>query len=83
MNGPSQAIRRGRVVALDEGGTNDQERRFLTSPQSRLVKVRTRGPRSEIPPSELQLVARYLERFFGFEAGSEEHLRAMLECFDL
>ncbi len=81
----SQAIRRGRVVALDEGGTNDQGAAVLTSPQSRLVKVRTRGPRSlsEIPPSELQLVARYLERFFGFEAGSEEHLRAMLECFDL
>jgi len=49
------------------------------------IKLRTRGPRSleEIPPSELQVVAKYLVERHGFSSGSDEHLRAILECFDL
>jgi len=49
------------------------------------IKLRTRGPRSfeEIPPSELQVVSRYLLERHGFSSGSDEHLRAVLECFDL
>jgi very-short-patch-repair endonuclease len=49
------------------------------------IKLRTRGPRSfeEIPPSELQVVARYLADRDGFRWGSDEHLRKVLESFDL
>jgi hypothetical protein len=49
------------------------------------IKLRTRGPRSfeEIPPSELQVVARYLLERHSCPSGSDEHLRAVLECFDL
>jgi len=49
------------------------------------IRLRDRGPRSfeEIPPSELQLVARYLVERRGLPLGSEAHLRAVLECFDL
>ena len=49
------------------------------------IKLRTRGPRSfeEIPPSELQVVARHLVQRHGFSSGSDEHLRGVLEYFDL
>ena len=49
------------------------------------IKLRKRGPRvlEEIPPSELQLVAKYLLERHTLQSGSDEHLRAVLECFDL
>ncbi len=49
------------------------------------IRLRSRGPQSfeEIPPSELQVVANYLAQRHGFSSGSDEHLRAVLECFDL
>ncbi len=49
------------------------------------IKLRTRGPRSfeEIPPSEVQVVAKYLLERHSFVSGSDEHLRTVLECFDL
>ena len=49
------------------------------------IRLRNRGPRSfeEIPPSELLVVAKYLLERNGFSSGSDEHLRAVLECFDL
>ena len=49
------------------------------------VKLRSRGPRTfeELPPSELLIVAKYLEVRHKFQAGSDEHLRAILEWFDL
>ena len=49
------------------------------------VIVRERGPRDfeEIPPSELQLVARRLAESSGLDPGSDAHLRAILDFFDL
>lgn len=49
------------------------------------IKLRTRGGRSleEIPPSELQVVAKYLLEHHRFPSGSDEHLRAILDFFDL
>ena len=49
------------------------------------IKLRSRGPRSfeEIPPSELHVVAMYYEQRLGYASGSDEHLRAVLEWFDL
>jgi very-short-patch-repair endonuclease len=49
------------------------------------INLRKRGPRSfeEIPPSEIQVIARYLSERHGFPSCSDEHLRAVLEWFDL
>jgi very-short-patch-repair endonuclease len=78
-------FREGRVVSEDEaakGGSLFSIVRLTGSPP---IRLRSRGPRSfeEIPPSELQVVARYLVERHGFVPGSDEHLRAVLECFDL
>ena len=81
----SNAIRRGLVLHEDEadkGGILLSVVRVKGSPP---IRLRTRGPRcfEEIPPSELQVVARYLLDQHGYPNGSDEHLRAVLECFDL
>lgn len=81
----SHAIRQGKVASVDEtakGGMIFSVVRVNGTPS---VKLRSRGPRSfeEIPPSELQMVAKYLEQRHGMARGSDEHLRAVLECFDL
>ena len=49
------------------------------------IRLRNREPRSfeKIPPSELLVVAKYLLERNGFSSGSDEHLRAVLEYFDL
>ena len=81
----AHAIRQGRIVSVDEtekGGLLFSVVRVKDSPP---IKLRTRGPRTfdEIPPSELNAVARYLAEFDGLSFGSEEHMRAILEWFDL
>ncbi|MFA4947865.1 MAG: AAA domain-containing protein [Candidatus Krumholzibacteriia bacterium] len=81
----AHAIRQGRLVAeneANEGGLLFSVVRVNGSPP---IRLRSRGPRSleEIPPSELQVVAMYLAERHGFSSGSDEHLRAILECFDL
>ena len=47
--------------------------------------MRRRGPRTleEIPPGELRAVAQHLSKNLHFEFGTDAHLRAILECFDL
>jgi hypothetical protein len=79
------AIRQGTVVTEDESGTGGLIWSIVRMKGAPPVKVRERGPRifEEIPPSELQLVARRLARQLGVEPESEAHLRAVLECFDL
>jgi hypothetical protein len=49
------------------------------------LKLRQRGPRTydEIPPSELLAVGRYLAERDRLDLSSDEHLRAILEAFDL
>ena len=81
----AHAIRQERVVSEDEaakGGLLFSVVRMTGSPP---IKLRSRGPRSfeEIPPSELQLLARYVVERHGFASGSEDHLRAVLEFLDL
>lgn len=81
----ASAIRDQRLVSeneVTEGGLLFSVVRVNGSPP---IKLRTRGPRSfeEIPPSELQVVSRSLLERHGFSSGSDEHLRAVLECFDL
>ena len=81
------AIRQGLVLTEDEGGGGELVDSIVRSPDAPPVAGRERGPRSfdEIPPSELQLVARQLlmDRNGEFECGSELHLRAVLGMFDL
>jgi len=81
----AHALRQGRLASENEVTEKDLLFSVVRVNGSPPIKVRTRGPRSfeEIPPSELQVVARYLVERDGFSSGSDEHLRAVLECFDL
>lgn len=80
------AIRQNRLVSESEdssrSGYISSVVRVAGSPP---IRLRRRGPRSfdEIPPSELQCVAKYLAERQRFSYGSDAHLRAVLECFDL
>jgi hypothetical protein len=81
----AHAIREGRIVSMDEtekGGLLFSVVRAKGSPP---IRLRTRGRRTfdEIPPSELNAVARYLAGCDGLSFGSEEHMRAILDWFDL
>jgi hypothetical protein len=81
----ADAVRQGLLVTeneVTEKGLIFSVVRMNGSPP---IKLRNRGPRSfeEIPASELQVVAKYLLQHQGFSSGSDEHLRAILECFDL
>ena len=79
------AIKQGRIVREDESGKGGLVYSVVRVKGRPPIRLRRRGPRSfeEIPPSELQVVARYLAERQGFTPGSDEHLRATLECFDL
>jgi hypothetical protein len=81
----SHAIRQGRVICEDEAGKGGILFSVVRVKGSPPIRLRSRGPRSfeELPPSELQVVARYLLERHSFPSGSDEHLRAVLECFDL
>jgi len=81
----AHAIRQERVVSEDEAAKSGLLFSVVRAKGSPPIRLRTRGPRSfeEIPPSELQVVARYLLERHSFSSGSDEHLRAVLECFDL
>jgi len=81
----ADAIREKRVVYENEATERGLLFSVVRVNGSPPIKLRTRGPRSfeEIPPSELQVVAKYLLDRHSFPSGSDEHLRAILECFDL
>jgi len=78
-------IHQQRLVSESEGPERGPPISVVRVTGSPPIKLRTRGPRSfeEIPPSELQVVARYLLTRHRYLSGSDEHLRAVLECFDL
>ena len=83
----SQAIRQGLVVKQDEWGKGGLIQSIVRLADTPPVVVRERGSRSfdEIPPSELQLVARQLlhNQFGEIEPDTESHFRAVLGEFDL
>ena len=81
----SHALRQGRVVCEDEAGNGGILLSVVRVKGSPPIRLRTRGPRSfeEIPLSELLVVARHLAERDALAVGSDEHLRAVLECFDL
>ncbi len=79
------AIQNGRVVKEDESDRGGLVYTIVRLKGTPPVLVRERGPRrfEEIPPSELQYVARRLADKGNHEAGSDTHLRAVLEFYDL
>jgi very-short-patch-repair endonuclease len=81
----AHAIRAGGVVAEDETGKGGVFFSVVRLKGSVPIRLRTRGPRAldEIPPSEIQILARYLGRWQGTTPGSDENLRALLECYEL
>jgi very-short-patch-repair endonuclease len=81
----ASAIRQGRVISEDEKGKGGFLFSVVRMKGSPPVKVRRRGPRTfdEIPPSELLAVGRCVSERQHIEAGTDEHLRTILECFDL
>ena len=81
----ASAIHQGRVVSENEPGKSGLIFSTVRSKGSPPVKLRCRGPRNfeEIPPAELRAVGRHLSEARHMSFGSDEHLRAILECFDL
>ncbi len=83
----SETIRKGLIVKQDEWGKGGLIYSIVRLPDTPPVVVRERGSRSfdEIPPSELQLVARQLFQDHNgeLEPDSKAHLRAVLGAFDL
>lgn len=81
----ANTVRQGRVISEEETGKRGLLFSVVRIKGSPSIKLRSRGPRTfeEIPPSELQTVARHLAERRNLESGSDEHLRAVLECFDL
>ena len=81
------AIRQNLVVKEDEWDVGGLVRSIVRSPDAPPVVARKRGPRTfdEIPPSEIQLVARQLlmDRNSIVDSGSEAHLRVVLGKFEL
>ena len=82
-----RAIRRGLVVKEDEWRTGELVSSIVRPSGARPIVIRERGSRSfeEIPPSELQIVARQLlkDHEEEIEPGSETHLKAVLASFGL
>ena len=82
-----RAHQRGYLVTEDEWGEGKPVRFIVRPVDGEPVVARERGPREfpELPPSELQLVARLVhrERADELDFGSEEHLRAVLAKFGL
>ena len=79
------SIDRGRLIAKFEGSSEELLDVIVRNTAAPQIILRERGPRTldEIPPSEL-LVASYIAiRDTGFKKGSDKHLRAILDLFDL
>jgi len=81
----AEAIRQGLVVHENEIEEHGYILSTVRASGANPIKVRTRGTRDleEIPSSELQVVGRKLLVGKEYESGSDEHLRDILEFFDL
>ncbi len=81
----SSAIRQGKVVSESDGDAKGIILSTVRIKGTPPVKVRTRGPRffNEIPPDELRAVGQYISDKLSVERGTDEHLRLVLDHFDL
>ena len=83
--GLQHAMRQGRVISEDETGKGGLLFSVIRSIGSPPIKLRSRGTRTfeEIPPSELQAVGRYVAQRDCLKWGSDDHLRAILDMYNL
>ena len=79
-----RAIQQGRIAKEDELGTGGLVNSIVRVMGRPATVLRERGPRTfkEIPPSELELMARRLSHDGAIVSGSDDHSRAVLEAFD-
>lgn len=79
------AIRQGQVISKNDPGRTGLIFSTVRVKNSPDVKPRRRGSRTfeEIPPDQVRYIARQLLQWDHFEWCSDEHLRAILEAFDL
>lgn len=79
------AINKGHVFKEDESDSGGLVYTIVRPKSCAPVVLRDRGPRSfeEIPLSELQLVARSIAQKEQYQVGSDAHLRAILDSFEL
>jgi hypothetical protein len=81
----ASAVRQGRIVSENEPGKSGFLFSTVRITGSPAVKLRCRGPRTfeEIPPGELRAVGRYISENLRCNPGTDEHLRTILEYFEL
>jgi hypothetical protein len=81
----AKAIKDGRVISENEPGVTGLIYSTVRLQNAARVRLRVRGPRTfeEIPPGELSAAARHVFEEDQITWGSDEHLRAILELFDL
>ena len=81
----SSAIRQGKVLSENETGTRGLILSTVRAKGTPPIRIRARGPRTfnEIPPAELRAVGKYISEKLHLEAGTDAHLRSVLEHFDL
>jgi hypothetical protein len=79
------AIRQGRVISENEPGETGLIFSTVRIKDSPPIRPRRRGPRAfeEVPPGELRYVGRRVLEQSHVQWGSDEHLRAILDVFDL
>ena len=80
-----QAIRQHHVTSADEWKAKGLIKTIVRIKGSPPIILRQRGPRTfeELPPSEVLVAASLVMQDAPFQKGSDEHLRAILERFDL
>jgi len=81
----SSTIRQGQVISENEPGASGLLFSTVRSKGSPPIRLRCRGPRTfeEIPPAELRAAGKLVSETLHLERGTDEHLRAILEYFDL
>lgn len=79
------AVRQCWVVLEDELNTKEYIHSIVRLTDTSPIILRKRGPRSfeEIPPSEILVASHIALKESSFHKGSDEHLHAILEMFDL
>jgi hypothetical protein len=81
----ANAIRQGNVISENEPGVSGLLFSTVRIKETPKVRLRCRGPRTfeELPPAELRAAGKHLAETLHLKSGSDEHLRAILEYFDL
>jgi hypothetical protein len=81
----SSAIRQGNVISENDPGVSGLLFSTVRIKGSPPVRLRCRGSRTfeEIPPAELRAASKLVSETLHLKTGTDDHLRAILEYFDL